>query len=324
MGAVAVKRGPIGDIAVVGSAVAVTNYGDDTVALLDAATFAVNGVVAVPGEPVAVVARDDRAYVSTSSSNFDAVSVIDTTAQAVIGTYTLAFSVTALAISPDGKRVYAARAGDQGADIAVIDTTAERVGTIDIATAAGLGVNALRVDSSGTRLYVATTDAIGSALVIVDLETAAVERTLQIGSPIRDIAVSDSSAYVLTSDRSRGGVVHIVDLAAGRIVDAVELGVGAPTQLVLSADDMLAYIVDYDRVAVLCTMSLEVIDSITVDSRPSCVAVDSIGGRVHVADYSGGVTAFSVDSTMPALYTQLMATDPIRTHGVLELEPAGV
>lgn len=321
LGAVAVERGPIGDVAVVDGALVVTNYGDDTIALVNADTFAVQGVIALPGEPVAVVVRDNRAYVSTSSDNFDVVSVIDTTTKVVIGNYAMAFSVTALALSPDGKRVYAGRTGDDHVDVAVIDTTAERVGTIDIATGAGMGIDAVRVDQTGKRLYVATTDACGSALVVVDLETTRVQRSIQVGSPIRDIASADGAAYVLTSDRASGGIVHVIDLAAGAITDTVELGVGAPTQMALSADGTRAYIVDYDHVAVLCTFTLAVIETITVDARPSCVAVDADGRRVHIADYAGGVTMFAVDSTMPLLYSQFVATDPIR---VRELEPAGV
>ena len=74
LGAVAVRRGPIGDIAATDDGtLVVTNPGDDTVSLLDADTLAVAGVVAVPGEPFAVAVSDDRAFVSTSSSNFDAV-----------------------------------------------------------------------------------------------------------------------------------------------------------------------------------------------------------------------------------------------------------
>jgi YVTN family beta-propeller protein len=321
-GAVAVRRGPIGDIAALEGAVVVTNYGDDTVSLLNATTLAVDGVIAVPGEPVAVVVSDGRAYVSTSSPSYDAVSVIDTYAQTVIASYSLAFSVTALAVSPDGKRVYAGRTGDDHVDIAVIDTTAERVGTIDIASGAGVGVDAVEVDRTGKRLYVATTDSHGSALVVVDLETAAVERNMHVGSPIRDIAFAESTAYVLTSDRVRGGVVNVIDLSTGRITDTVELGIGAPTQMTISADGTRAYIVDYDHVAVLCTQTLAVIDSITIGTRPSCVAVDSDGGRVHVADYAGDVTVFSVASTMPLLYSQFMATDPICVPEALELQPA--
>jgi YVTN family beta-propeller protein len=320
-GAVSVKRGPIGDVAV-GNAAVATNFGDDTVSLLDADTLAVTETIAVPGEPFGVAVSDDRAYVSTSSSTYDAVSVIDTNTKTVIATYSLAFGITALAVSPDGKRVYAGRTGHDYVDVAVIDITAERVGTIDIATGAAIGIDAVAVDPTGKRLYVGTTDARGSALLVVDTETARLERTVSIGSPIRGIAFADGTVYVLTSDRHRGGVVHVIDLSTDQITDTVDLGIGAPTQLVLSPDKTRAYIVDYDHVAVLCTLSLEVVDTVTVSARPSSVAVGPDGGRLYVADYAGGVTAFTVASGMPLLYSQFMATDPISVPEVRELEPA--
>jgi YVTN family beta-propeller protein len=321
VGAVAVRRGPIGDVAASADTIVATNYGDDTVSLLDADTLAVAHTIVVDGEPFAVAVSDDRAYISTSSAGFDGVSVIDTNTKTVIATYPLAFGVTALAISPDGKRVYAGRTGRDHVDVAVIDTTAERVGTIDIATGAGIGIDAVDVDPTGKRLYVATTDALGSQLVVVDTETARVERTLFVGSPIRDLAFADGTAFVLTSDRARGGAVCVIDLSSNRITDTIELG-GAPTQMALSPDKTRAYIVDYDHVAVLCTLSLEVVNTITVSARPSCVAVSADGGRVYVADYAGGVTVFAVESTMPLLYSQFMVTEPIAVPELPDLEPA--
>jgi DNA-binding beta-propeller fold protein YncE len=143
-----------------------------------------------------------------------------------------------------------------------------------------------------------------------------------VGSPIRDLAFADGIAYVLTSDRVRGGAVSVIDLSTNRITDTVDLGVGAPTQMALSPDKTRAYIVDYDHIAVLCTLSLQVVNTVTVDARPSCVTVDSSGDRLYVADYSGEVTAFSVDSTTPLLYSQFMATDAIALPAPRELEPA--
>ena len=321
VGDITVRRGPIGDIAAGAGSVVVTNYGDDSISLLNVDTLMVEDTIAVDGEPFAAVVTDDRVYVNTSSASFDGVSVIDTNTMTVIATYPLAFGVTALAISPDGKRIYAGRTGRDHVDVAVIDTTAERVGTIDIATGAGIGVDALDVDPSGKRLYVATTDARGSQLVAVDTETARVERTVWVGSPIRDLAFADGTAYVLTSDRTRGGAVCVIDLSTNRITDTVELG-GAPTQMTLSPDKTRAYIVDYDEVVVLCTLNLEVVNSVTVSARPSCVAVSPDGGRLHVADYAGGVTVFAVTSTLPLLYSQFMATDPIALPQPRELEPA--
>ncbi len=325
VGAVDVQRGAIGDIAATDDGmIVVTNHGDDTVSLLRAGSLSVAGVVAVPGEPFAVVIADGRAYVSTSSSSFDAVSVIDTVTQTVVATYALAFSVTSLTASPDGKRVYAGRTGDGYADVVVVDTTAERVGTIDIATGAGIGIDAVRVDATGKQLYVATTDDRGSALVVVDVETAQVRRTVPVGSPIRDIAIADSVAYVLTSDRTSGGAVKVIDLRTGRITGTAELGVGAPTQMTVSADKTRAYIVDYDNVTVLCTLTLKIVNRVQVDARPSCVAVDSDAGRLYVADYAGGVTELSVASAMPLLYSQFVATDPIYVPQAAELEPVTV
>src|SRR4051794_16390334 len=321
VGTVAVRRGPIGDIAA-GDVVVVTNPGHDSISFLNPDGLVREQTIGVPGEPFAVVISGDRAYVSTTSANYDSVSVIDTNTRTVIATYPLAFGVTALAVSPDGKRVYAGRTGDNHVDVAVIDTTAERVGTIDIASGAGIGIDAITVDPTGKRLYVATTDVRGSQLVVVDAETTRVDRKVWVGSPIRGVAFADGTAYVLTSDRDRGGAVSVIDMVANRITDTIELGIGAPTQMTLSPDKTRAYIVDYDHVSVLCTLTHEVVTTVTVDARPSCVTVNSDGGRLYVADYAGDVSVFSIASTLPLLYSQLVATDPIALPEARELEPA--
>lgn len=322
LGAVKLSRGPIGDIATTGiGTTVVTHPGDDSVAVLNARTLAAEAIVAVHGEPFSVAVHDDRAYVSTSSwTHKDEVTVVDTATTSVIASYPLADNITALVVSPDGKRVYAGRTGDGHIDVAVIDIPADRMGTIDIATGAGIGIDALAIDPSGTRLYVATTDARGSAVLTVELETGRVGSAVRIGAPIRDIALADGAAFVLSSDRTRGGVVHLIEFSSGRVTDVIEIG-GAPTQLVMGGDKSRVYIVDYDHVAVLCTLTLQIVDTITVDGRPSCVAVDSHGGRLYVADYAGGVSTFAINASMPLLYSEFVATDPIVAPEARELEP---
>lgn len=307
---IALGHGPVGDLAAGSGAVAVAAPADETLTLLDAATLMARATVAVDGEPTAVVLSDDRAYVSTASANQDAVAVVDLEAGRITTTFPVASGVTALAVSPDGKRVYAGRATGDRVEVTVIDVTAERAGTIDIGRGPAANIDALAVDPRGRRLFVAVTDDRGSQLVIVDAETTRVQRVVPVGSPLRDLACAGDTLYALTSDRAVGGAVHVIDLAAARVTDTVVVG-GAPTQLALSPDEARAYVVDYDRVVVVCTVSLEVADALTVAARPSCVAPSADGSRLFIADYSGTLSVFSVESTIGILYSQLLATDPI-------------
>jgi hypothetical protein len=65
-----------------------------------------------------------------------------------------------------------------------------------------------------------------------------------------------------------------------------------------------------------------VVNTVTVDARPSCVAVSFDGGRLYIADYAGDISAFSVASTIPQLYSHFVATDQIARPELRELETA--
>ena len=316
-------RGPIGDVAAGSGGVVIANAGDDTVSVLDPASLRMSGAIAVDGEPIAVAVADDRAYVAVAADSHDAVAVIDLGTHTVTATYPVASGVTSLAVSPDGKRVYVGRTAQDRVDVAVIDVTAERVGTIGIGRGPAANIDAMIADPNGKRLYLGVTDTDGSRLIVVDVETNRVGRVVPVGAPIRDLGYAGDTVYVLTSDRAVGGAVHVVDLATLRITDSVSLG-GAPTQLVMSADQTRAYMVDYDRVAMLCTLSLDVVDSLRVDARPSCVTQSVDGTRLYIADYAGGVSVFSVESSIETLYNQFLATDPIAAHPPRILQAAGV
>jgi YVTN family beta-propeller protein len=321
LGAATVGRGPIADISADGDTLVVTTYGDHNVVMLNARNLAVTGVVPAR-EPSAVVAAGGRAHVGVASANYDAVAVIDVRTSAVVASYPLSFNVSAMAASPDGKRIYAGRAGDGGVDVSVIDTTAERVGTIYLAKGEDANIDALSVDPSGRRLYAGVSDARSSRLIVVDLETGRVRRSLELGASIRGLQIGmDSTAYVLTSDINDRGVLHVVDLVANRILASAAVAT-APMQLALSVDGMRAYVVDYDQVVVLSTETLAVIDTISVGARPSCVAVGV--DRLYVADCAGGVTAYSVPAPAAMLYAPMVAANPLTNVEIRELEPAGV
>lgn len=321
-GAVTIGHGPIADIAVDGDTLVVSNYADHSMAVLNANTLTVDGGVPAR-EAFALAVSGDSAYVGVASISYDAVAVIDTRTGKVKASYPLSYSVTAMTTSRDGKRIYAGRAADGGVDVAIIDVITQRVSAIYLAKGDDVVIDAMRVDSSDRRLYVATSDSRGSRLVVVDLESGRVRRTLEIGAAIRGLEIGlDSTAYVLTSDLEDRGVVHVVDLVAGRTTASVEVAT-APTQLALSADGTRAYVVDYNHVIVLDTETMDTVGTIAVDARPSCVALGV--DRLYVADYAGGVTAFAVPAPAPMLYAPMMAAHAAAAVPTSrELEPAGV
>ena len=303
-----VGRGPISDIAVDADTVVVSNFGDDSIAVLDADTLTVHGGV-FAGRPASLAVSGDRAFVAVSSASYDAVAVIDTVSGEVLKEYPLSFDVTAVTVSADGKRIYASRAGEDGVDIAVIDVTAERVGTIYVARGADATIDALRLDGTGRRLYVAVSDARSSRLMTVDVESGRVRASLEIGAPIRGVELGfDSTAYVLTSDIADGGVLYFVDLVRNQITGTLTVAM-APTQLALGDDGTRAYVVDYDHVAVIDTEARTLVTQVRVGARPSAIALR--GDRLYVADYEGGVAVLrSLHRRRPMLYSQFDVCSP--------------
>jgi DNA-binding beta-propeller fold protein YncE len=315
-----IGRGPISDIAVEDDILVVTNFGDNTLAVLDSEALTVRGGV-VTGQPFAVAVSDGRAYTAVSSASDDAITVVDTISGEVVAAYPMSGTVTAMTVSIDRKHVYVARAGRDGVDVSIIDIAADRVDTIELAGGTDTTIDALRVDAAGRRLFIAMSDSVSSRMIVVDVKTGRIRRALELGAPIRGLELGlDSTAYVLTSDITDRGVLHVVDLVANRVTAAVNVGT-APTQLALSADGSRAFVVDYDRVHVFCTENRAVLGSVSVGARPACVAVGP--QRLYVADYAGGVTSYAVALPAQMLYAPFVA-NAVDGPSVRELVPAGV
>lgn len=300
LGEIAVNQGPISGIlaSTDGGHLAVTNHAANCVSVIDTSTFSVIATIGGTEEPFAIAgggADDSHAYVSTVSADYDSISVIDTDTHAVVATHPVALSVQDLAVSPDGKRLYASRTGLDGTDVIVIDASADRVKAIDVATGEGVSAGTLCLSPDGRRLYVATVNSRGSDVVVIDTRKERVVATIEVGLPIRGVALSPDSrtAYIASCDPALGGVVDVIDTRTHRVTDTVKIG-GSPTQLTISSGGKWAYVVSDDQITVLCTATKEVIDAIAVESGPSCVTESADGKQLFVADHAGGVTVLSL------------------------------
>jgi YVTN family beta-propeller protein len=303
---IAVQRGAVSGIAVSpdGTRLMVTHYGDDSVSLIDTARSAVAQTIVDIDEPFAVAVSDTtdgRAYLSTVSPAYDSILVFDIDADQVVAAHPVAHSVTDLAVSPDGKRVYASRTAVNGADVAILDTTTGNEDAIGVAATAGTTAECVRVSPDGRRLYVAANGPFAAELVVIDAQSHRVVNTIEIASPIRDIALSrdGATAYVGSCGPDFGAVVDVVDTRTDTVANTYKIGeiAGWLTQLALSRDGRRAYLVGDHSVTVLSTATHDVIGSIVTGAQPSCVTESPDGHRLYVADYAGAITVLT---TAPA------------------------
>jgi YVTN family beta-propeller protein len=316
-----VNRGPISGIVASpdGSRLMVTNYGHGSVSIIDTDSCEVVETVAGVDEPFAIAAGANRAYVSSVSRAYDSIQVIDVSTNTVVATHPLALSVSDLAVSADGRYVYASRNGARSADLAVLDTTTERVEVIDIAGASGTPgttTECVRISPDGARVYVGTNGPAGGRLVVIGAPARRRSRdggaqagwsivgTIDIGLPVRDVAISPDGAlaYVANCCPELGVVVDVVDTATSKITSTRKLGgeiTGLLTGLSLSRDGDRAYLVSDDGITVLCTLTQDLIGTVVVTDHPSCVVESPDGKSLCVADYSGAVTVATVAATAP-------------------------
>lgn len=315
---VAVHRGPISGLVTNsdGTRLMVANYGDDSVSVIDLGSYQVVETIDGLDEPFALAmsaAGADRVYVSTVSPGYDSIQVVDVPTGTVTATHPLALSVTDLAASPDGDRLYASRYGVRGPDVAVLDTATGRIDEIALPNRPGTTTECVRVGPGGDdRLYVATNGPAGGQLVVIGTRPGSDERrvswrprsaaarrgagviaTVEIGLPIRDVALSPdgASAYVASCAPELGAVIDVVDTRTAKIVGTSKIGeLGMLTRMTLSRDGERAYLVSDEGITVLCMLTHDVIGAVGIADQPSCVIESLDARRLYIADYSGKVT----------------------------------
>jgi DNA-binding beta-propeller fold protein YncE len=325
-------RGAVSGMAVSpdGATLMLTHYGDDSVSLVDTANGAVALTVVDVDESFAVAMSAGRAYVSSVSEDHDVVLAFDTKADEIVAEYPLEFNVTDLAVSPNGRHLYAGRTDVDGADVAILDTKTGKQDSVRIADAAGTATGCVRVSPEGRRLFVAANGSSTAQLVLVDAVHKRVLNAIDIGSPIRDIALSPdgATAYVGSAGPDFGTVLDIVDTRTFTATATHKIGdvAGLLAQLTVSRDGERAYLLGDQSVTVLSTATQDVLGSIAVDGDPSLVIESPDGKRLYIAGYAGTVTVFDIavaaaPAEQPTAEDELTAPRPWAVPDLLLLEP---
>ena len=256
----------------------VGNFSDNTVSVVDLAAGAVVATIPVSAGPHGMVAAPDGRTVymtGDGSSNLDA---IDTAADRVKKTVEIGKSPHGLAISPDGRTLLAAVYGED--KIVFMDTaTLAPVGSVAVPKP-----HTIAIRPDGAVAYVASQEPGKFALVVVDLASKQVARSVPLEKTPRDLEFGfDGKALYFT----QAGVnsVQVLDPATDRIVAQIPTGAsphiagvyrGAPagTAVVQGPGELLLF--DPATNAPLRT--------IAVGKQPHWIAVVSGGARAIVTN----------------------------------------
>ena len=322
---IAVGRGPIADMALDACAgqLYVTNPADNSLAVIDTDTLTVTQVITDLAEAHAVAAASGHAYVSTVGDDGDTVSVVDTSlyadTDAMTDVYSVDETVRAIALSPEGERVYAARTG---AGIAVVDVVTGSISEIAVPGAVDATAEAIAVSLDGRRVYLATADYLGGQLIVVDTLAQRVVGVRSLPSQPHAIAVSRDGSTLLVArcDVEAGTDVDIIDTASMRVMETVQVA-GLVTNMVFSIAGERIYLVAGGRVCVLNAATLETVNVFSGVNAPSCIVESADGATLFVADYDGNVSALAVGEVTDELLAQMMSADIVNIP-MLELARA--
>lgn len=274
-----------------GTRIYVSSSTGNTVTVVDTATGATKATIAV-ANPTAIAINPAGSVVYVANGSGSTVTKINTSTNKTAGAVRLTPGVTAteLAVSADGKRIFAAGAkAAGGGQILSFSSTATAATIIADTGAAPIGIASSQVLQ---KLYVA--DASGG-LTIVNTATNA-PGFLNIGHPLSGIALTkDSSALMVTTSTGMLAALSTADAAA---VGLTTIGVvSAQPVLVVSPDGTKMFVTDLGNGTVhALSLAPPNIAPFSSDPRYSVTntATGALTGQLGVVDYDGDPLTYKV------------------------------
>jgi YVTN family beta-propeller protein len=192
-----------------------------------------------------------------------------------------------LAVTPDGKQVWAADTGPQTGQpslggISVISTATDTVtSTLNLPT----DPREIAFSPSGTTAYVTT----GKGLYVINTATLKVAAVIGgLGNP-EGVAVSPDGKTVYVTNTVQGAV-DVISAATNQVTRTITVG-QLPWQLVISATGKTIYVADGDSnaISVITTASDTVTNTISDSGDPVSLALTPDGSQLWVGGLTSGI-----------------------------------
>jgi YVTN family beta-propeller protein len=138
-------------------------------------------------DTIVVSPNDEYAYVGTGGAGDDRVMVIDLSTNKIVNSTTVGSGVADLAITPDGKYLYATTGDDK---IFVIDTATDTVNTTLTGFGSPMGI---AITSDGKYAY--TENNWNNTVFVLNTATNTVDTTVSVGQAPRGLAFTPDGEY---------------------------------------------------------------------------------------------------------------------------------
>ncbi len=274
---------------------------DDQVSTLSESTGAKTPIAkaGIYGTTLAVSPSGAKAYVG-SYNYFNrptpAVTIVDLSTGATVGTITAVPSPSAPVLSPDGSLLYVITAAS---GLAAIDTAS---GTL-LATAPASGVTpGIAVKPDGSEVYAAT----GGVVSVFDAHSLALKSVIAVVDPVALVFSSDGSRLYAVGNSSP--MLSVIDTASYSVVAAVLKPKGLQGAIVseaISPDGQTVYIGSTFELLSVSTASNAVTGEIKTPG--------ALGGSLAVS--MGGTSVYATRSPSPDLY-------PLSSPGLFQIDVA--
>jgi PQQ-dependent catabolism-associated beta-propeller protein len=268
----------------------VSNERDGTITVIDTGTDSVVDTIKVGGRARGIrISPDGRwVYVALSTPSGqdyneadNKIAAIDVESRKVVAKYDVGSDPEQLAVSPDGKLLYASNENVGTASVTDIQT-GRLVSTLTV----GIEPEGVTVSPDGRWVYV--TAETSNSVSVIDTEKNQVVTTFLVGARPRDTAFSPDGSRAFVSAEV-GTNLSVVDTATRQVIKTIEIPRGdgvKPMGVAVSKDGRKVYVANgrAGTVSVIDAKTYEIITTIVVGKRTWGLGLTPDGKKLYAAN----------------------------------------
>ncbi|MBP9739719.1 MAG: gliding motility-associated C-terminal domain-containing protein [Chitinophagaceae bacterium] len=233
----------------------------------------------------------------------NAVSVINTSTNNVVGSVIVGSSPFGVSVSNDGSRVYVSNYRSN--NVSVINTFTNIVTNTISVGSLPMGIV---VSPDGTRVYVA--NQLSNSVSIINASTNAVITSIPVSLQPQGITISPDGTRVYVANVNSNNI-SIINTTTNTVLGVIGVGV-QPISVAISPDGSRLYVTNFgsNHVSVINTSTNTVLTTVATGSNPNGIAVSPDGLQVYVTNQnSSNVTVINA-STNAVTNTIAVGTNP--------------